>query len=103
MLNWRRGWDSNPRYGIRTPDFESGTFDHSATSPKRAILAESALHWAHMDKTPFVRQTLAMRVLITLISCLVLSSCEVGVTPIPSAHKMGELVVVTRNGPTTYY
>jgi membrane-bound lytic murein transglycosylase F len=56
-----------------------------------------------MDKTPFVRQTLAMRVLITLISCLVLSSCEVGVTPIPSAHKMGELVVVTRNGPTTYY
>ena len=32
--NWRRGRDSNPRSGVnRTPLFESGTFDHSDTSP----------------------------------------------------------------------
>src|SRR5882672_3443606 len=31
---WRKGWDSNPRYGKnRTPDFESGAFDRSATFP----------------------------------------------------------------------
>lgn len=51
----------------------------------------------------FLRQTHAMRVLITLLICLGLSSCESGVTPIPSAHETGQLVVVTRNGPTTYY
>ena len=34
---WRRRRDSNPRYGrTRTPDFESGAFDHSATSPDAA-------------------------------------------------------------------
>ena len=27
----------------RTPDFESGTFDHSATSPEAAILTEARL------------------------------------------------------------
>ncbi len=31
---WRRGWDSNPRYLLQgTPLFESGTFNHSVTSP----------------------------------------------------------------------
>ena len=31
---WRRGGDSNPRYGInRMPVFETGAFNHSATSP----------------------------------------------------------------------
>src|SRR5215208_4609117 len=30
---WRRGWDSNPRWLITTPLFESGTFNHSDTSP----------------------------------------------------------------------
>src|SRR5829696_4066102 len=29
----RRGWDSNPRWLITTPLFESGTFNHSDTSP----------------------------------------------------------------------
>src|SRR5215218_1416174 len=32
-LPWRRGWDSNPRWLITTPLFESGTFNHSDTSP----------------------------------------------------------------------
>jgi hypothetical protein len=29
----RRGWDSNPRWLLTTPLFESGTFNHSDTSP----------------------------------------------------------------------
>ena len=39
---WRRGWDSNPRHGrTRKPDFESGAFDHSATSPwPRLVVGE---------------------------------------------------------------
>ncbi len=32
--NWRRGWDSNPRFGKpRTAHFECALFDHSSTSP----------------------------------------------------------------------
>ena len=30
---WRRGWDSNPRLLSGEPLFESGAFNHSATSP----------------------------------------------------------------------
>ncbi len=33
---WRRGWDSNPRC-FRTPLFESGTLNHSDTSPRERI------------------------------------------------------------------
>ena len=34
MLRWRRGRDSNPRYGVnRTHDFQSCTFNRSVTSP----------------------------------------------------------------------
>jgi hypothetical protein len=33
----RRGWDSNPRWLITTPLFESGTFNHSDTSPTRQV------------------------------------------------------------------
>ncbi len=33
---WRRGWDSNPRC-FRTPLFESGTINHSDTSPRQRI------------------------------------------------------------------
>ena len=32
-LFWRRGWDSNPRSRNEIPLFESGAFNHSATSP----------------------------------------------------------------------
>ena len=31
--NWRREWDSNPRYPKGTPVFETGPFVHSGTSP----------------------------------------------------------------------
>src|SRR5215207_9148920 len=33
----RRGWDSNPRWLITTPLFESGTFNHSDTSPTHEV------------------------------------------------------------------
>ena len=34
---WRRGRDSNPRYGVnRTHDFQSCTFNRSVTSPSRS-------------------------------------------------------------------
>jgi membrane-bound lytic murein transglycosylase F len=56
-----------------------------------------------MDKFRFVRQTHAMRVLILLILCAGLTACGLVSTPIPSARESGVLVVVTRNGPTTYY
>ena len=35
-VRWRRGWDSNPRC-FRTPLFESGTINHSDTSPRERI------------------------------------------------------------------
>ncbi len=35
-VGWRRGWDSNPRC-FRTPLFESGTINHSDTSPPERI------------------------------------------------------------------
>src|SRR6266545_2282702 len=35
----RRGWDSNPR-GFRLPLFESGTFNHSDTSPGSSLRSE---------------------------------------------------------------
>ena len=44
-----------------------------------------------------------MRVLVTLILCAGLAACERNGAPIPPARETGELVVVTRNGPTTYY
>ena len=36
---WRRGRDSNPRWLITTPLFESGTINHSDTSPGASIPA----------------------------------------------------------------
>jgi len=44
-----------------------------------------------------------MRVLIPLMFCAGLAACGLVSTPIPSARESGVLVVVTRNGPTTYY
>ena len=37
----RRGWDSNPRRLITSPLFESGTFNHSDTSPTREVYQRS--------------------------------------------------------------
>ena len=36
---WRRGRDSNPRYGLsRTLTFQASPFDHSGTSPKTYLI-----------------------------------------------------------------
>ena len=35
--SWRARWDSNPRWLITTPLFESGTFNHSDTCPPESI------------------------------------------------------------------
>ena len=56
-----------------------------------------------MDKIQFVRQTHVMRLLITLFFCVGLAACGWVPAPVPPARETGELVVVTRNGPTTYY
>src|SRR5438046_8990771 len=42
----RRGWDSNPR-GFRLPLFESGTFNHSDTSPHRSLNFRSPVKRFH--------------------------------------------------------
>ena len=57
-VSWRRGRDSNPRYGrTRTPDFESGAFDHSATSPgKRGLALSEAAHSMPTPPSPRRRQ-----------------------------------------------
>ena len=88
----------------RTPDFESGTFDHSATSPQGSDFNRcTALFQRCMDKIRLLRQTPGMRVLIFLIFSAGLTACARVEPPIPSARETGTLVVVTRNGPTTYY
>ncbi len=56
-----------------------------------------------MDKIRFVRQTPVMRVLIIFAFCTGLTACGKLSAPIPSVRESGEIVVVTRNGPTTYY
>lgn len=43
-----------------------------------------------------------MRVLLLILSCVLLAACGQG-TPISSPRDSGELVVATRNGPTTYF
>ena len=51
----RRGWESNPRGLLTLPLFESGTFDHSDTSPLRQfyrkLLILSILQ-SHSAQTP---------------------------------------------------
>src|SRR5688572_16572663 len=40
-LDWRRGRDSNPRYGFhRTHAFQACDLNHSSTSPERRILSD---------------------------------------------------------------
>src|SRR3977135_3416298 len=37
MLNWRKGWDSNPRGSVNPlPVFKTGALNHSATLPSEA-------------------------------------------------------------------
>jgi len=56
-----------------------------------------------MDKVAKEGQTFAMRLFIPLILVLGMGSCSIPETPIPSVQETHELVVLTRNSPTTYY
>ncbi len=46
---WRRGWDSNPRC-FRTPLFESGTINHSDTSPPGRIAKRRRIAYPAPDR-----------------------------------------------------
>lgn len=56
-----------------------------------------------MDKVAKEGQTFAMRQFIPLILLLGMGSCSIPDTPIPPVQESHELVVLTRNSPTTYY
>ena len=56
-----------------------------------------------MDKIAKEGQTFAMRLFIPLILVLGLESCSIPETPVPPVQESHELVVLTRNSPTTYY
>jgi len=56
-----------------------------------------------MDKAAKEGQTFVMRLFIPLILVLGMGSCSTPETPIPPVQKSRELVVLTRNSPTTYY
>lgn len=56
-----------------------------------------------MDKVAKEGQTFGMRLFIPLILVLGMGSCSVPETPIPPVQENHELVVLTRNSPTTYY
>ena len=56
-----------------------------------------------MDKVAKEGQTFAMRLFIPLILVLGMGSCSTPEPPIPPVQENHELVVLTRNSPTTYY
>ncbi|WP_237759707.1 membrane-bound lytic murein transglycosylase MltF [Sulfuricella sp. T08] len=56
-----------------------------------------------MDKVAKEGQTFAMRLFIPLILVLGMGSCSIPEAPIPPVQENHELVVLTRNSPTTYY
>ena len=56
-----------------------------------------------MDKVAKEGQTFDMRLFIPLILVLGMGSCSIPETPIPPVQESHELVVLTRNSPTTYY
>lgn len=56
-----------------------------------------------MDKGAKDGQTFAMRPIIPLILALGLTACSVAEKPLPPVQENRELVVITRNSPTTYY
>ena len=56
-----------------------------------------------MDKVAKEGQTFDMRLFIPLILVLGMGSCSIPDTPIPPVQENHELVVLTRNSPTTYY
>lgn len=56
-----------------------------------------------MDKADKEDQTFGMRLIVLLIFLLGLESCSFSEPPLPPVRENHELVVMTRNSPTTYY
>ncbi len=56
-----------------------------------------------MDKGAKEGQTFAMRPIIPLLLALGLTACGIAEKPLPPVQESHELVVMTRNSPTTYY
>jgi membrane-bound lytic murein transglycosylase F len=87
----------------RMPDFESGTFNHSATSPRQVAHSSTSRRFALLDKARQLLETSAMRFLAILITLLALGGCQKPAKPLAPVKESRELVVVTHNGPSTYY
>src|SRR4030065_2159932 len=101
LLLFSRLIDMGGEGGIRThgrlaptPDFESGTFDHSATSPAARIVTEAR---GLLDENFTLGQTVAMPVTkimaclgrgAALVLSLVLAACS---QPVPPPETSGEL------------
>ena len=89
-----------------TPDFESGTFDHSATSPAARIVTESGrlldenFALGQTASMPLIKTTGLIGRLSALTLVAILAACS---RPIPPPETSGELRVGARNSPTTYY
>jgi membrane-bound lytic murein transglycosylase F len=61
------------------------------------------LSWLKLDKSGKVRETWFMRMLLLMLLLLVLAGCQKLPEPLPDVRQSKELVVVTHNGPNTYY
>ena len=91
------------------PDFESGTFNHSATSPRgRNSITNGRFHPNFkLDKPAELVETWGMQRLLLLIVALAvflsIHGCHKPEAPLPDPRESKELVVVTHNGPNTYY
>ena len=77
-----------PTVPCSTPDFESGTFDHSATSPRKARSI------ARIEKIMLRLAPIFAAALLLLASC--------GDSTPPLLKDSRKLLVLTRPGPTTY-
>jgi membrane-bound lytic murein transglycosylase F len=85
----REGFEPSVR-GYRTPDFESGTFDHSATSPKGAHFTSNIRISGRMFA---MRSLLPLQLAVIIALCAWLWIKTTAVDPLPDWHQ-GELVVI---------
>lgn len=94
-----------------TPDFESGPFDHSGTFPwefrrlsyRTVVPEEGAFYMLNSGLTRRLRELLISRHGFGLGVLAAVAVLLYQLLPLPSPFKSGELVVLIRQGPTTYY
>ncbi|HYM34390.1 MAG TPA: membrane-bound lytic murein transglycosylase MltF, partial [Steroidobacteraceae bacterium] len=88
-----------------TPDFESGTLDHSATSPGRAFYTNRSLAGLLRGIVFFAFRDvpLLVRILVAIVAALLLGTCSQPGSVLDRVLASGELRVVTRNSPSAYY